>query len=245
MKIYEAMLTNNEIKLINSLSRKKERKEHGLFIVEGDKNIEELLKSDFSVEKIFGIDDQFIQCDQFEKITRQQLDRISQFKSSSEALALVRLPEDIAANLSEPSILLEDINDPGNLGTIIRTADWFGIKQIVCSTHSVDCFNPKVVSATKGSLFRINVVYVDLKEFVKESVLPCIATSLKGSDLTASESLMNKHIVFGSESHGISEELESLCEKSIRIPSINSNAESLNLAISVGIICGFIHFNLK
>lgn len=239
------MLTNNEIKLINSLSRKKERKEHGLFIVEGNKDIEELLSSDYQIHRIFGIDDEFNDHSSFQKISRQQLERISQFKSSAESFALVEIPEDVAADSSIPSILLENINDPGNLGTIIRTADWFGIKQIICSPQSVDCFNPKVVSATKGSLFRVNIIYTELIEFIKKSEISSIATSLNGNDLTGMDNLSNSHLVFGSESHGISSELEKICHKSIRIPSVNSKAESLNLAISVGIFCGFIHLASK
>lgn len=237
------MLTNNEIKLINSLSRKKERVSQGLFIVEGNKNIEEVLKSSFTVEAIYGIDDLFNSHPEFIHVSPKQLERISQFKTSSEALALVQMPTSTEIDYTTPSIILENINDPGNLGTIIRTADWFGIKQIVCSTQSVDCFNPKVVSATKGSLFRINIVYTDLVEFTKRSTIPAIATALNGETLTKNTDLTEHHIVFGNESHGISEVLENSCDSSIKIPSFNSEAESLNIAISVGIIYGFIHLN--
>lgn len=235
------MITNSEIKLINSLSRKKERRVHGLFIVEGDKNIEELLKSDFSVKSIYGIDEKFERESNFIRITPKQLERISQFKTSSEALAIVSIPLDVPMDHSSPSIILEDINDPGNLGTIIRTADWFGIGQVICSIHSVDCYNPKVVSATKGSLFRVKVIYTELGKFISESEIPAVSTALDGQNLSKDVDLSNHHLVFGSESHGISEGLNKLCNKSIKIPSISSEAESLNLAISVGIICGFIH----
>lgn len=245
MKICEAMLTRNEIKLINSLSRKKERQLQGLFIVEGNKSIEEVLKSGYQVSKIFGIDDHFSEQTEFSKISAKELDRISQYKTSSEALALVKLPEKPTPNYTAPSILLEDINDPGNLGTIIRTADWFGVRQIICSSSSVDCFNPKVVSATKGSLFRTNIIYMNLAEFIAESSLDAVATSLHGDPLNEVVNLKQKHIVFGNESHGISKEMEGLCQTSARIPSFNSAAESLNLAISVGIFLGFTHLNCK
>lgn len=239
------MLTNNEIKLINSLSRKKERQSQGLFIVEGNKNIDEVLKSSFTVNRIFGADDYFSNHPKYSQVSSKQLERISQFKSSSEALALVEIPKHLEIDYSCPSILLEDINDPGNLGTIIRTADWFGIKQIICSPHSVDCFNPKVVSATKGSLFRTSIIYTDLFNFIEKSKLPSAATSLNGKNLDRTIDLKNHHLVFGNESHGISEDLEKKCDSSIRIPSFNSEAESLNLAISVGVICGFIHLECK
>lgn len=245
MKICEAMLTRNEIKLINSLSRKKERQLQGLFIVEGNKNIEEVLKSGYQVSKILGIDDYFGEQTQFSKISAKELERISQYKTSSEALALVKLPEEPTPNYTTPSILLEDINDPGNLGTIVRTADWFGIRQIICSYSSVDCFNPKVVSATKGSLFRTNIIYMDLAEFIAKSALEAVATSLYGDPLSDTMNLRQKHIVFGNESHGISKEMEDLCQMSVKIPSFNSAAESLNLAVSVGIFLGFTHLNCK
>lgn len=245
MKICEAMLTRNEIKLINSLSRKKERQLQGLFIVEGNKNIEEVLKSGYMVTRIFGIDDYFGDQIEFSKINTKELERISQYKSSSEALALVKLPENPVPDYTTPSILLEAINDPGNLGTIIRTADWFGVRQIICSPSSVDCFNPKVVSATKGSLFRTNIVYMNLAEFIAESTMETIATSLHGDPLSNTMNLKQKHIIFGNESHGITEEMENLCQMRVKIPSFNSEAESLNLAISVGIFLGFTHLNCK
>jgi TrmH family RNA methyltransferase len=131
------------------------------------------------------------------------------------------------------------------LGTIIRKADWFGIKQVICSDQSVDCFNPKVVTATKGSLFRTKVIYTDLPAFVEQSKLPTVATSLSGSDLSGELDLTGYNVAFGSESHGISPALEAACSSSIRIPSFNSEAESLNLGVSVGVICGFIHLKGK
>lgn len=245
MKICVEMLTNNEIKVINSLSRKKERLANGLFIVEGDKNIEEVIQSSFTVRNIYGIDTHFKNESCFTSVNQKQLDRISQYKSASEALALVELPSDTNIDFNKPSIILEDVNDPGNLGTIIRTADWFGYEQVVCSPHSVDCFNPKVVSATKGSLFRVKIVYTDLGEFITGSSLPTAATSLQGNDLSTGIDLTNHHIVFGNESHGISADLENLCDISIRIPSFNSKAESLNLGVSVGIICGITQLSSK
>ncbi len=239
------MLTNNEIKRINSLSRKRERLAQKLFLVEGDKNVAEVVQSSFEVSHIYGIDDTFSAHRSFTKVSPKQLERISQYKTATEALALVKIPEDPAIDYSTPSLLLEDINDPGNLGTIIRTADWFGITQIICSPNSVDCFNPKVVSATKGSLFRTNIHYMSLTDFVKRSDLRTIATSLNGVDLSSKSDLTSAHLAFGSESHGISKELEDLCEWAIKIPSFNSQAESLNIAISVGVVCGFIHLNVK
>lgn len=222
MKIYKGLLTNNEIKRINSLSRKKERTAQGIFIVEGNKNVQEVLNSRYQVKQIYGIDDSFHSSPNFTRINQKQLERISQYKTASEALAIVELPDSVTIDYKTPSIVLEDISDPGNLGTIIRTADWFGIKQVICSLHSVDCYNPKVVSSTKGSLFRTNVVYTDLIDFISASSLPAVATSLAGEDLNSTINLANHNYVFGSESHGISKDLEEACSKSIRIPSFNS-----------------------
>lgn len=235
------MITNNEIKLINSLTRKKERLAHSLFVVEGNKTVSEVVNSTFEIVNIYGIDEHFSAHSKFVKITPNQLERISNYATSSEALAIVKLPtqEDIRA-IDKPSILLENINDPGNLGTIIRTADWFGFDQIICSPNSVDCFNPKVVSSAKGSLFRVKVVYMDLEDFIAGSKYKAVATSLNGEELSSSTDISNLHLVFGNESHGISGSLENICHRSIKIPSFNSQAESLNLGISVGVICGLI-----
>ena len=134
------MLTNNEIKVINSLQRKKERQKHQLFIVEGVKLVEELLLSDFEVEVIYSTTSIDVDNVEVRIISPTELSKISQFTTPNQVLALVKIPQISSPDNKKTGIILEDINDPGNLGTIIRTADWFGIEQIICSNNSVDCY---------------------------------------------------------------------------------------------------------
>lgn len=239
------MITNNQIKLIKSLARKKDRHENGLFVVEGNKMIQELIDAGHEVKALYGTDDVFADHPKFEKISSKDLGRISSYKTASEALAILPLPHIGTIDTSLPSILLEDVNDPGNLGTIIRTADWFGIKQIICSEQSVDCFNPKVISATKGSIFRIQIHYTSLSNFIKTSPIPTYATLLEGKDIRTCDLQKEAHWLFGSESHGLSSGLSSLASEKYTIPSFASAAESLNLGISVGIVFGFSKLNVQ
>ncbi|MCB9196978.1 MAG: RNA methyltransferase [Flavobacteriales bacterium] len=240
MKIYKGMITNKQIKLINSLSRKKERILEQMFVIEGDKMIDELIRTNLEIIHIFGLDQKFQEHPKFESISAKDIERISSYKSSSEAIAIVKLPEQNAIQNDEPSIILEDINDPGNLGTIIRTAEWFGIKQIICSPNSVDCYNPKVLSATKGSILRVNVIYTDLKDFIKSSFLPVYAARLEGQDMRQLALTENAHLLFGNESHGISHDLALISSESIRIPDFGEATESLNLGISVAVVLSFL-----
>jgi TrmH family RNA methyltransferase len=230
------VITNQEIKLIQSLDKKSERINSGFFVVEGVKNIEELLQSSFKIHKIYGLGDFFSLESQFIKISEKELSRISHLKTPNQALALVKTPTMGQPNLAISTIVLDGVNDPGNLGTIIRTADWFGIKQIVCSSNSVDVFSPKVVMSTMGSLFRVSIFYVDLIGFIKKSKLKSYAAVLKGEDCTKTNFDEQSIIVMGSESHGISMELIDVCSNKITIPG-SGTTESLNLGVATGIVC--------
>lgn len=229
------MLTNNEIKLINSLQRKKERQKTGLFIVEGVKMVEELIKSNFIIRKIFSTSE-ISNYQTTELITEKELAKISQYATPNQVIALVETPQQVEINYSQSSLVLEDINNPGNLGTIIRTADWFGINQIICSVGSTDCFSPKTVSSTMGSIFRSNIHYLDLEAFLHQSALASYGAFLEGTYLHDTK-LPNKcNIVMGSESHGISDNLKILIDHKLTIAG-STNAESLNLSIATGIFC--------
>jgi TrmH family RNA methyltransferase len=230
------VITNQEIKLIQSLDKKSERINSGFFVVEGVKNIEELLLSSFEIHKIYGLGDFFSLESQFIKISEKELSRISHLKTPNQALALVRLPKIGQPNLAISTIVLDGVNDPGNLGTIIRTADWFGIKQIVCSSNSVDVFSPKVVMSTMGSLFRVSIFYIDLIGFIKKTKLKSYAAVLKGDDCTKTNFDEQSIIVMGSESHGISNELIDVCSNKITIPG-SGTTESLNIGVATGIVC--------
>ncbi len=233
------MLTHNEIKFINALQRKKERVLNGLFVVEGVKMIEELLQSDYEIEALYSTSDEFLHHSFSRKINTSQLERISNFSKANEALALVKIPRAKNPQKEETSIILEDINDPGNLGTIIRTANWFGINQIICTQSSVDCFNPKVVSATMGAIFRTNVFYADIEKFISESHLPSYGALLEGESLSTINFQKPCHLVFGSESHGLSTKIIDLLDTKVTISGTGAS-ESLNLGIAVGIFCN--HF---
>ncbi len=253
------MLTSSLIKKIKSLKDKKERIAQRLFIAEGEKSVKELMNSSYSIETIYALESWINLLDthlakrfsaKIEKITEKELERISQLTQPNKVLAVVHLPdkgigeEDIK---STPILVFESISDPGNLGSIIRIADWFGIKTIVCSGSSVDAYNLKVVQATMGSIFRINIFYENLEDFIlkvkSSGTLKIYATTLKGESVYSIEKNVNGVIVFGNESKGISDEILKLVDQEITIPSFHqsdsdfSSAESLNIAMATAIIC--------
>ncbi len=229
-------ITKNEIKLIRSLAQKKNRKEHGLFIVEGEKNVHELLQSHFKIEKLFALHDVLIDnYDELIRISKKELSQISQLKSPDKVLALVKIPEPKPNNNKTGlTLVLDNINDPGNLGTIIRTADWFGVHTIICSNNTVDCYNPKVVQSTKGSIFNINIQYLNIEEWILNYPNEIYAASLNGKPIKEVQFNKNACLIMGSESHGISPSLIKLLNYELMIPRIGK-AESLNVGIATGI----------
>jgi RNA methyltransferase, TrmH family len=237
------MITNNEIKHIRSLSQKKHRQIAGEFIAEGLKSINDILSCGMSVRKIYTTDlSAFVQEEDnvIEKISEKQLAQISNLKTPHKALAIVKIQNnsfDITFAEKEWVLALDNINDPGNLGTIIRTADWFGIKHILCSTDTVDIYNPKVVQSTMGSIARVQVHYLDLKETLANTNAPVFGTYMDGENMRNINLGNNGILVVGSEANGISRELEKVITKKISIARINEGAESLNAAIATAILC--------
>lgn len=229
------MINNREIKLINSLKRKKNRIEEGLFVVEGEKNVEELLHSDFQIRDIYATDDWGNEANHI-KVSSKELDRISSLSTPNKVVAIVEIPKPETITINTTSIVIDGVNDPGNLGTIIRTANWFGINQVICSTNSVDKFNPKVIMASMGSIFKSNVFYTDLNEFLSESKLPIYGALLEGESIYNVEFKNPSIILLGSESHGISKELFPYITNKTTIPG-SGDAESLNLGVSTAIYC--------
>ena len=251
------MLTKNKIKLINSLDRKKNRKEHGLFIVEGEKMVNELINECETREKCaYRISELFYTLDYKTKfledleelnveqteITETELAKISNFFSPNQVLALVNIPQDKVPYYDEDIVLMIDgVIDPGNLGNIIRCADWFGINHVICSTNCVGLYNPKVVQASMGSIFRINVLYtllpVVLAKMRKNNPLkPIYGATLDGENIYGMNLNENSAIVMGSESHGISEEVKAFLTKEVKIPQLG-RGESLNVASATAILC--------
>jgi len=239
------------------LDRKKNRKEHGLFIVEGEKMVNELINECETREKCaYRISELFYTLDYKTKfledleelnveqteITETELAKISNFSSPNQVLALVNIPQDKVPYYEEDIVLMIDgVIDPGNLGNIIRCADWFGINHVICSTNCVGLYNPKVVQASMGSIFRINVLYtllpVVLAKMRKNNPLkPIYGATLDGENIYGMNLNENSAIVMGSESHGISEEVKAFLTKEVKIPQLG-RGESLNVASATAILC--------
>ena len=221
------MLSNSQIKKIRSLQQKKFRKEHGEFVVEGEKIVQELLQSDYNVVNHFST----IEAEGAELISNKELDRITGLKKGNRSIAIAQMKEQTAQSVS--SILLDGVNDPGNLGTIIRIADWYGIEQVVCSMDTADCYNSKVVQSTMGSLFRINIIYTDLKQYIQDSQFDTYAAVMNGEAVNKVEGPFN--LLMGSESHGIRAGLDRDAEKRVTIGK-KGRAESLNVGVATGIL---------
>ncbi|MFD0963471.1 RNA methyltransferase [Pseudofulvibacter geojedonensis] len=230
------MLSKNTIKLITSLKQKKYRYQHRLFVVEGKKTILEFLASDFVLESLYTVVDLGIDQQQF--ITEKELQRISFLKNTNSALAIFKFKKEESIEQSGLIIGLDNIRDPGNLGTIIRLCDWFGVTQLLCNKETVDCFNPKVVQATMGSLTRVNVSYLDLKTFLKGYKKTVYGTFMSGESIYSMEGRIEDGLVImGNEANGISEEVEQFINYKISIPRFGKSqlTESLNVATATAI----------
>lgn len=242
------MLTNRDLKLLRLLKQKKYRQENGLFLVEGKKSVIEVINSDLSVQSVFATE-QFLALNPIEyknitQITKLQSEQISSFSTAPEVYALVSIPntEIFDSQLFDKILLLDGVRDAGNLGTIIRIADWFNIDAIVCSNDSVELYNPKTLQSSMGSFTRKKVFYSNLKEFIQSNNnYTYYGTFMTGKPLKEISFDNRVAIVLGSESHGISTELQSLLQHRIAIPLVNNcqknTAESLNVAISAAICC--------
>lgn len=237
------MISKNQIKFVKSLQQKKQRDIHKCFVVESTKNVLEILQSDYEVLHLFAnenwlSDYEIHSACTLNEVSQKEMQRISSLKSVSEVLAVVKIPiEQNTIDLIDVNIVLDDIKDPGNLGTIIRVCDWFGVKTIYCSKQSVDVYNPKVIQSTMGSVSRVKVVYTDIMDLIKNAGdnVKVYAAVMDGENVNSVDVSGNNLIVFGNESHGISKEVLSLIKENITIQKIGE-AESLNVAISAAII---------
>jgi TrmH family RNA methyltransferase len=247
------MLSNNQLKYYSSLKQKKFRQLYGRFLAEGDKIVIDILNSSDSFlnivsllcTKSFKINHNIPKEIQIYILSEKELGRISALKSPNQAILEIEIPTydpDFRIIKNNLSLFYEDIRDPGNLGTIIRTADWFGIQNIFCSHESVDLFNPKTIQSSMGSFARVKVHYIEPHELIlKISDFPdysLTATLLNGDIIYESELASKGMIFFGNESKGLSKDISEKCDLKFTIPNFeNSLVESLNLAISTGIIC--------
>jgi TrmH family RNA methyltransferase len=233
------MVSKNQIKLITSLQQKKYRIANKLFIAEGVKVIQELLLSNFVLEHLFVNENIFTSINQEYKtlVSEQDLKKISALSTANSCLAIFKIPNEQTTQTSGLIVALDDVRDPGNLGTIIRLCDWFGISQIVCSKATVDLYNPKVVQATMGSISRVNVSYVDLSDYISNSNLPVFGTFMDGKNVYQEKLPKDGILVLGNEANGISKDLEKIISNRIAIPRFGTiqKTESLNVATATAI----------
>jgi len=243
-------MTNNELKIYASLKHRKFRLEHGLFLVEGQKTIEELLKSELKIVKILGSEKaikelRISNLDIIEQISNKALDRISNMKSASSLIAIVSIPQLNNFDIIGKTILIDDIQDPGNLGTIIRTAHWFGFNQIICSENSVDLYNYKVIQASMGSVFKLKVSYANLEDIIpllQTEDLRVLGTFMQGESIYDFNFSQKDVFILGNEGKGISAKIEALVNQKITIPSFvqGDKTESLNISIAGAVVCSEI-----
>ncbi len=245
------MISKARIKLITSLQQRKYRKKHGLFVAEGTTNVLDFLQSGITAMEVYATKE-WIEAHGKETgktpVTEagiKELKKASSLKNPSEVLAVLEQPSETTPDLAKVNdlvLMLDGLHDPGNMGTIIRTADWFGIRTIICSEDTVDIFNPKVVQASMGSLSRVKVSYTDLRELLerKPDTLEVFGAVLNGKNITELPKPKLGIILIGSEAHGISDKLLPLVDHKITIPGMpaeGGSAESLNAAIAAAIIC--------
>ncbi|MBD0852487.1 TrmH family RNA methyltransferase [Maribacter arenosus] len=232
------MVGKSQIKFIKSLQQKKYRNQHGMFLVEGLKTVQELLDSNFEPHKLYTTDAALIQADQvgIELISEAELKKISNLKTPNKVLAIFKFPDIKPIDDREWILALDDIRDPGNLGTIIRLCDWFGIQHLVCSENTVDCFNPKVLQATMGSIARVNIVYTDLLQFITDFKGLVYGTFMDGEPVYTIKLPQKGILVMGNEANGISNEIKNKIDKKISIPQFGGRqTESLNVATAAAI----------
>ena len=234
------MVSKNQIKLITSLQQKKFRVIHKLFLAEGVKVIQELLDSNFILEHLFVTEPilDAVNSSQKTLITEAELKKISCLATPNNCLALFKIPEVKAPIHKGLIVALDSIRDPGNLGTIIRLCDWFGVEQLWCNEQTVDVYNPKVVQATMGSLARVNISYVNLEDFIAQSKLPVFGTFMDGQNIYKTNCPKEGIIIMGNEANGISENIEKIISDRLTIPRFGSlqQTESLNVATATAIV---------
>ncbi len=233
-------ISKNQIKLVSSLQQKKYRVKDGLFVAEGVKVVGEFLESDFELEMLFCLED--VKNEYAAKVTSVvnvlELKKISALRSPNKVVAVFKIPKQKMLEESGGfKLALDGVNDPGNLGTIIRLCDWFGIKELICSSDTVDCYNSKVVQSTMGSLTRVNVVYLDLVDYLKKTGQNILVSDMKGKSVYDLDVSSNSILIMGNEANGISNVVKRLGKK-ITIPRYGEiqQTESLNVATASAIL---------
>ncbi|WP_304196580.1 RNA methyltransferase [Flavobacterium alvei] len=234
------MLSKNQIKLITSLQQKKQRIASQLFFAEGIKVIHELLESKFELVHLYTTQNDFQEVSNDKKvlIDDSELKKITALATANTCLAVFKIPSEKKIIDSGLILALDSVRDPGNLGTILRLCDWFGIGQLICSKETVDIYNPKVVQATMGSIARVNVNYIDLESFIVQTKLPVFGTFMDGKNIYKENLPQEGIIIMGNEANGISPTLETLIQNRLTIPRFGTlqKTESLNVATATAIV---------
>ncbi|MBC7846642.1 MAG: RNA methyltransferase [Flavobacterium sp.] len=234
------MVSKNQIKLITSLQQKKYRFANQMFFAEGIKVIQELVESNFELVHLYTTQNDFEEVSKDKRmiIPESDLKKISALATPNTCLALFKIPSEKKIIESGLILALDSIRDPGNLGTILRLCDWFGIDQLICSKETVDIYNPKVVQATMGSIARVNVNYIDLEYFISQTQLSVFGTFMDGINIYKTNLPQEGIIIMGNEANGISPELEKLAKNRLTIPRFGTlqKTESLNVATATAII---------
>ena len=241
------MISKNQLKLIQSLEQKKQRKKSGLFLVQGEKNVAELFASDFDIVNLFATVDYINQhaatlreqslVERTIEATPDALQKAGTLKTNNSVIAIVKCKAFTVPSIQDNELILvlDQVGDPGNLGTIIRVADWYGIQRIICSPDCADLYNPKVIAATMGSFARVQVSHTELPEYLAAQNKPIYGAFLEGENIHKSQLANSAFIVMGSESHGISEAVAKVITDKVTIPNFGQG-ESLNVAMATGII---------
>ena len=233
------MVSDKQIKIIKSLKLKKNRIKHNLFVAEGDKTILELILADFKINSLYsintnieGIDNSVVQ------LSKSELNKMSNLSNPKNSLGVFEIPKSKKIDYSKLIIGLDNISDPGNLGTIIRLCDWFGVEDLICSFETVDCYNPKVVQASMGSISRINITYLDLQKTIKNNSIKTYGTYMQGDSLYEVDEIQKGLVLFGNEANGINPNLSKFIDKRLSIPRFGKlkKTESLNVANALSIV---------
>lgn len=232
------MISNSQTKLITSLKQKKYRDRERLFVAEGPKVISELLEEGLKLRWLFSAEPYDNSQENHFGVTDAELKRISSLQTPNTSLAVFEIPEPRPLLVSGLIVALDALRDPGNLGTIIRLCDWFGVEQLICSEDTVDCYNPKVVQASMGSLGRVQVHYLPLLEFLEKTDLPNYGGFMDGRNIYSEELPKDAILVLGNEANGISEAVSGVVGNRISIPRFGKTqkTESLNVATATAIL---------
>ena len=233
------MVSDKQIKIIKSLRLKKNRIKHNLFVAEGDKTILELILADFKINSLYsintnieGVENSVVQ------LSKSELSKMSNLLNPKNSLGVFEIPKSKNIDYNKLIIGLDNISDPGNLGTIIRLCDWFGVEDLICSLETVDCYNPKVVQASMGSISRINITYLDLQKTIENNSIKIYGTYMQGDSLYDIDEIQKGLVLFGNEANGINPNLSKFIDKRLSIPRFGKlkKTESLNVANALSIV---------